>query len=273
MKNIRLIVAASVFGLALLFIANVKAQDVKQGVVTVVRIHGTATYTADGSTWQPLLLGATLHPGAVIKTSPDSTVDIVLGESPAPISNSGGPGLNNAAAYASGLPPTSSGFTAVAQQNVIRILADTELAVDKLTYQDTGAETTTDTELDLKSGKIFGNVKKISAMSKYEVKTPTGVAGIRGTTFALGSDGSVWCTDGSVVVSFMGPNGIVTQVVNQGQVFDPATGQLISFNNLTPDQRNSLGALDAFQTSSSSSQASVKVAQNITTTVYVSPNN
>jgi hypothetical protein len=274
MKNIRLMIA--VCGVALLFIANANAQDIKQGVVTIVRIHGTATYTADGTTWQPLTLGATLQPGATIKTSPDSTVDIVLGEKAAAIgglAQGGGPGANNAAAYASGLPPTSTGFTAAAQQNVIRILADTELAVDKLTYSNTGAETTTDTELDLKAGKIFGNVKKISAMSKYEIKTPTGVAGIRGTSFALGADGSVYCSVGSVVVSFMGPNGIVTQEVSAGQVFDPATGQVtpVILGSLTPAQ----AALGAFATTaqSTTTEATGQVAQNSTTTVYISPNN
>jgi hypothetical protein len=276
MKHIRLMIAAAVCGVALLLNANANAQDVKQGVVTVVRIHGTATYTADGTTWQPLMLGAILQPGAIIKTSPDSTVDIVLSEKAAAIGGlgqGGGPGVNNAASYAGGLPPSSSGFTAVAQQNVIRIMADTELAVDKLTFSNTGAETTTDTELDLKAGKIFGNVKKISAMSKYEVKTPTGVAGIRGTTFALGADGSVYCSDGSVVVSAMVNNTLVTVVVPAGSVFDPSTGSVtpVTIGSLTPTQ----AALGVFGTTAQSynTQATGEVAQNNNATVYISPNN
>jgi hypothetical protein len=66
-------------------------------------------------------------------------------------------------------------------------------------------------------------------MSKYEIKTPTGVAGVRGTSFTMGSDGSIICYSGSVVVSFPGANGqITTQVVNAGDQFDPATGQVTS---------------------------------------------
>jgi hypothetical protein len=223
MKHIRLMIVAAVCGVALMFIAKANAQDVKQGVVTIVRIHGNANFSTDnGVTWQALKIGAALQPGAVIKTDPDSTVDVILAENRAPVIPSGVVGQNNAGAYAAGLPPTAGQYHAAVQQNVVRILGGTELAIDKLTYSNTGAETVSDTELDLRSGKVFGNVKKISAMSKYEIKTPTGVAGIRGTSFSMGSDGSVIVYDGSVVVSFPGANGVIeTQVVNAGEQFTP----------------------------------------------------
>lgn len=273
MKHIRLMIAAAVCGVALLFIANANAQDVKQGVVTVVRIHGTATYTADGTTWEPLMAGAILHSGAVIKTDPDSTVDIVLGQKAAAVSQGGGTGMNNAAAYASGQPPTSTGFTAAAQQNVIRILGGAELAIDKLTFSDTGAETVSDTELDLRAGKIFGNVKKISAMSKYEIKTPTGVAGVRGTSFTMGADGTVIVYSGSVVLSFPGPGGVITtQVVNAGETYTP--GQTGPPVNLVPAGQT-LDDWSAANTPASVSTTTTTVTVGngtVTSTPYVSPN-
>jgi hypothetical protein len=266
MKHIRLMIAAAVCGVALMFIASANAQGVKQGVVTVVRMSGTANYTADGTTWKPLMLGAVLQPGSVIKTDPDSTVDIVLSQKVAAISQGGGVGINNAGAYAAGLPPTSTKFTAAVQQNVIRIMASTELAVDKLTYSETGAESTSDTELDLKSGKIFGNVKKISAMSKYEIKTPAGVAGVRGTSFSIGSDGSVVCYSGSVVVSFGG----AVQVLKPGDQYDPTTGQVTS---LVPQGESPADWAAANTPANALTEATTEnvTYQGNTTKVFISP--
>jgi hypothetical protein len=85
----------------------------------------------------------------------------------------------------------------------------------------------TETQLDLRAGKIFGNVKKMSAASKYEVKIPNGVAGIRGTIYQISADGVVQVLVGSVVIAYVGPDGtVVTQVVMGGQQFDARTGQL-----------------------------------------------
>jgi len=75
-----------------------------------------------------------------------------------------------------------AGKTAV-RHDVIRVTSDTVLAIDKLSSVNTGADKVTETELDLRSGKIFGAVKKQSAASRFEVKIPNGVAGIRGTIF------------------------------------------------------------------------------------------
>ena len=67
------------------------------------------------------------------------------------------------------------------EQNVIRMWGNTVLAIDKLTQFDTGVQTVSDTELDLRAGRIFFNVKKMSATSQFIIKIPNGVAGIRGS--------------------------------------------------------------------------------------------
>ena len=108
------------------------------------------------------------------------------------------------------------------------------LAIDKFTFTQAGPDTVSDTELNLRQGKIFGNVKKVSAASQYIVKMPTGVAGVRGTSFLLGADGSVTTISGSVVVSFVGSNGQpVTGVVSQGESFDPQTGNVTNLRTGT----------------------------------------
>ena len=78
--------------------------------------------------------------------------------------------------------------------------------------------------MDLKAGRIVGVVKKLSGTSKYEVKTPSGVAGIRGTEYVISADGTVNVVKGQIVVVFVkSDGGVVTQVVNAGEMFNPAT--------------------------------------------------
>ena len=89
---------------------------------------------------------------------------------------------------------------------------------------ETGADVVTETQLDLKAGRIFGSVKKMSAASKYEVKIPNGVAGIRGTIFEITAEGIIRVASGSVVLAFVGADGTVTtQEVLTGQEFDART--------------------------------------------------
>jgi hypothetical protein len=85
----------------------------------------------------------------------------------------------------------------------------------------------TETQLDLKAGHIFGSVKKMSAASKYEVKIPNGVAGVRGTVYDISAEGLIKVLSGSVVLAYVGPDGtVVTQVVGEAQQFDARTGVL-----------------------------------------------
>jgi hypothetical protein len=84
----------------------------------------------------------------------------------------------------------------------------------------------TETLLDLKKGSIFGTVKKQAAASRFEVKIPNGVAGIRGTIFLIKSAGLVACIQGSVVAAYTAASGDVnTQPVGAGQEFDCSTGK------------------------------------------------
>ncbi len=83
----------------------------------------------------------------------------------------------------------------------------------------------------------MGNVKKMSAASRYEVKVPNGVAGIRGTAYWLSSDGVVAVRDGTVVDAYVDSNGNpLTQVVTNNQQFDPRTGQLVPIPSSIQDQ-------------------------------------
>jgi hypothetical protein len=97
---------------------------------------------------------------------------------------------------------------------------------------DTGADKVTETQLDLRSGRLFGEVKKQSAASRFEVKIPNGVAGIRGTTFTISSDGVVSVLPGGTVTIAWEPPGhpagqpLPTKVVPGGSRFDIKTGTM-----------------------------------------------
>jgi len=110
------------------------------------------------------------------------------------------------------------------EQDVVRVFEDSVLGFDKLTVMKTGADEVLETQLDLRAGRIFGSVKKMSAASRYEVKLPNGVAGIRGTTYTMSAAGVVEVYSGSVVVSWTGADGkAMTQIINGGYQFDLRT--------------------------------------------------
>jgi hypothetical protein len=215
MKQIRSLVnGLAVWGVALAMAYSVAAQNVMQGTAKVLHIKGSARYSVGGS-YEPLKVGTVLRAGSVIQTenAAGAYVDIVFYGAEA------GGGMGSVTGGAGTYQPST-------MQNIVRITENSQLGIDKLTSMQTGADVVTDTQLDLKKGKILGTVKKLSAASKYEVKLPNGVAGIRGTTYLLTSDGIVDVLDGSIVVAYQTANGVVTQVVSAGQSFNLNTGQL-----------------------------------------------
>jgi len=207
--------------LAIAMVTSVAAQSGAPGAAKVVRIKGAARYTTGNNVWLPLKTGALLKQGTLIQTSSErgSFVDLVLGDGQAPIAQ----------------PTTMAGearsrsYTPNADQNIVRLFENTVLKVDALTSMETGAGTVSETQLDLQRGRIFGNVKKMSAASRYEVKLPNGVAGIRGTIYTLSAEGVVQVLVGSVVIAYVAADGTtVTKVVMGGQQFDAKTGEVTS---------------------------------------------
>jgi hypothetical protein len=225
MKNIQILFSAALCGLALVFTTAAFAQDLKQGAVTVVRVQGVASYTLESGptpNWIPLVAGKILMAGATIKTGPDSVVDLVLGKHV---------DMPQASSVPDRIGPAADSpvrglvtFTPAAEQNTVRMTSGTTLKIDKLTTSDTGVDTVSDTELDLQKGRIFANVKKLSAASQYLVKIPTGIAGVRGTFFGLDANG--WCAvlRHQLDLAMFGTGGVVTTYsVGEGNMFDPST--------------------------------------------------
>jgi hypothetical protein len=120
-----------------------------------------------------LKTGTILPPGAVVKTGPGATVDLFLGKT----------------------------------AGVLRLTENSTLSFDKLTLTDTGVDTVVEVQLNLSEGQILGNVNKLSAASKYEIKVPNGVAGIRGTRYRCGSNAHIVLLNGILIFVHVPPGG------------------------------------------------------------------
>jgi hypothetical protein len=224
MKKLQILLAAAMCGV----IFNAAAQSGVSGYATVVRVVGSAYYSLGaGEAEHPLVAGKALPAGATIRTEDNGIVDVVLGkdlQTPQAFSTP------DRISLAADSPVRGMvGYKPSAEQNVVRLTPNTTLAIDKLTVTDTGADTVSDTELDLKKGKIFASVKKLSGASQYLIKLPNGIAGVRGTLFSISADGTVAVFEskaGGVVLSLVLPDGSTkTFLVAPGQFIDPATGK------------------------------------------------
>ena len=230
----RTIYSSILCGTMLVLTVAASAQSPKPGVATVVRIQGEARYSLGDGNWHPLVVGKVLGAGAILQTAHDATVDVVLGKTvempqAGPWPDRIGPALD---ANVRGLID----YKPAVEQNMVRLMGDTVMAIDKLTISDTGLDSVSDTELDLKQGRIFASVKKLSAASQYLIKIPNGIAGVRGCV--IGIDASGWCAvikdplapfshKGSLLLSIIGPNGApTTYQVEEGNQFTPQTGQI-----------------------------------------------
>ena len=81
MKLFQAFVSALVGVFVLTLALGAHAQSNIKQFATVVRIVGEARYSPDnGTSWHPLVVGATLGPGNVIQSAKDSTVDLVIGD-------------------------------------------------------------------------------------------------------------------------------------------------------------------------------------------------
>ncbi len=150
MKRIQTLVAFAV-ALAFIGVTTLKSVEMgrKEGTAKVRAIHGNVEYEQNGA-WVALRPNTELSPGAKIRTGPDSYADIWVNKS-----------------------------------STVRVTADTTLVIPEMFRTGPVMGGDTETTLDLQSGSVLGNVKKLSANSHYRIKTPHGVAGVRGTDFAV----------------------------------------------------------------------------------------
>ncbi len=134
--------------------AALPAQDFQRGKAVVRAVRGAADFYIGEPNWKKLRVGQTLPSGSTVRTGADSQVDLFLGDN--------GP--------------------------VVRMTPGSTLGLTKLNFRRDGVETISETLLNLEKGRIWANVRKLTAGSKYEVLTAKG-------TLALGDGGGEVAAD------------------------------------------------------------------------------
>ncbi len=162
------------------------------GYAAVTTVQGDAQYMYPGQDWKALTPGTMLTSGAVIKTGGGAFVYMAVNQ----------------------------------KTSAVRVNENSVLALEKMQQLGT-AEKDTDTTLDIRSGTVAGDVKKLAKASHFDIRTPNGVAGIRGTSWSITvtvSSGNVQldqvtitCVNGQVVYARSVNGTPVTVVLNSQQ--------------------------------------------------------
>jgi hypothetical protein len=178
-------------GVAVAALLAVSAAHAAAGKAVVRSVTGTSSYSEQGGDWKPLKNGQVLLSGSSAKSGVASRIVLFLDKN--------GP--------------------------TVRLLEDTTLGIDRLDADSTGTDTVIETQLDLRQGTIQGYVNKLAAASKYEVKTPNTVAGVRESPieYQISADGVTHVRNGSMMVAYTNPvtKKISTHLINEGQSFIP----------------------------------------------------
>ncbi len=165
-----------------LFPALVSAA-LQNGKVEVGLVKGTATLIDPKAAKKALASGLVFQEGYTVETNLESTTELIL----------------------------SNGSTLIVSPNTLLEIRTFKQVASNLiiegSYQKLDKEPSPSvTEIEVKRGKVLGEVRKLNPMSSYTIKTPVGVARIRGTIYEVGYEEdkkgmatmSVGCVRGSV---------------------------------------------------------------------------
>ncbi|MFM8904810.1 MAG: FecR domain-containing protein [Opitutia bacterium] len=190
----------------------------QDGKVLVGNLTGTAASIDAKKVRKPLVSGFVFSPaeGHQIETAASSTAELIL----------------------------SNGSTLiVSPDSLIEVKTFRQVASPAIaegSYQKFEKEPSPSvTEIEVKRGKVVGEVRKLSPLSSYVIKTPVGMARIRGTVFTVGF---VRNSNGTVSMSIACVRGSV-----EGVVYDANTGPVTvapgkELNVTTKDPGNSATA-------------------------------
>ncbi len=146
----------AIFALITIIVVVVSAQFVLAEEVlrtaNVTEINGSAEVLQSDGSWKPATIGMVLGQGDSIRTTPSSWAILSI--------------------------------DGAAETATVEVKQNSELKLATLLKNDD--ESSQATLLDLSMGEILIKAKKLhSEKSKFEVKTPTSIVGVRGTTFSV----------------------------------------------------------------------------------------
>lgn len=150
----------------------------------IVRRSGVAEAQRRGAKgWRKAGVGDRLGEGDAIRSSGESNADLFLGDN--------GP--------------------------VIRVTRNSEVEFVRLRWREGNFGKVINTMIDVRKGRILGNVMKLAPESSYLVRTRGGVIRIKGTEFSISEDGTCQIITGSAEVI----TGTEAFVVKAGEVYEP----------------------------------------------------
>jgi hypothetical protein len=136
----------------------------------VAGLKGRAQLSRDsGTTFVPLLIGTEVRIGDVVRTAVASALDLDLGVGP-----------------------------------TVRLTESTLVALDKVT--ESGTNNGPEIELSLRAGEVLGRLKE-GMVSRFEIKTPVGIAQILHGQFRVQSRGYVVVLQGKTLFAHVPPGG------------------------------------------------------------------
>ena len=182
-----------------------------EGKAVVVKVVGNASYVDSKGGDGAIREGMTLRQGTSIITGSGASVTLDLGQN----------------------------------GDLLTVNENSTASLDTLLLQDTGAEKAANTEVDAKRGSVSFNVKKLSAASKYEIKTANGVAGIRGSRGVVYAVGIYQCVDGTMLVRVrnLSTGAVQTFTVTRATSLDASRGAA-AVPQLTPIPQATFDALE-----------------------------
>jgi hypothetical protein len=161
---------------------------VVDGVATISKVEGTGEVVS--ATSKPLLVGVTFPQDTRVKTAEKSSAVVMLSNGSKVVVN-----------------PDAVVYFKVMKQEAGSLLAPNP---EDKSQKETGASLT---EIEVESGKVIGDVKKLVPNSVFTLKTPVGTVTIKGTVFSVefkkDKDGNavfnVGCLVGRVSVQMADP--------------------------------------------------------------------
>ena len=164
------------------------AQNTKERIAVFNAVAGDVRYSSKDGAWVPASIGTKLYAGDKVKTGAGSHADIDLG----------------------------------GNVGIVQVAAQSLFVIEKITSTDAGSERVTETQIAVNDGAIYAKINKLAKGSRYEIATPKGIAGIRGTAVYVTADGQVTVLDGQAAVAYPNGNGGVdTYLVKAGETVGP----------------------------------------------------
>jgi hypothetical protein len=163
------------------------AQRTVDRVAQVNALAGDAAYSSKDGAWVPLAVGTKLYAGDKVKTGAGSHVDIDIG----------------------------------GNVGIVQVAPKSLFIIDKITSTDGGSERITETQLKVEGGAIYAKINRLAKGSRYEISTPKGIAGIRGTAVYCTADCQVTVVDGMAGVAYPNGGGADTFIVHSGETVGP----------------------------------------------------